>query len=74
MSVTCLEKYHSLALLIKNDEDYDPPEVVEANCDLANDPYQINRDLLLDAHKERREDPGPHKGLAIHNCFPPQQT
>jgi hypothetical protein len=53
VSVACLERYKNLGRLIYDEVYYIPPPVDIAEFDLKNDPHEIEKGRLREAHKRR---------------------
>jgi hypothetical protein len=53
MSLACMEKYKNLGRLIVDEAYYKPLEVDDSLYDMKNDPYEINKGRLREAHKRR---------------------
>ena len=53
LSVACMERYKNLGRLITDEEYYVPAVVDTALYDLSNDPYEVERGRLREAHKRR---------------------
>ena len=53
VSIACLEKYKNLGRLVHDEVYYTPAPIDPADYDLANDPHDIEKGLLREAHKRR---------------------
>jgi hypothetical protein len=53
VSIACLEKYKNLGRLIHDEVYYVPARVDPKDFDLANDPHEIEKTRLREAHKRR---------------------
>ena len=53
VSIACQEKYKNLGHLIYDEEYYTPTAVDTALYNLTNDPYEIEKGRLREAHKRR---------------------
>jgi hypothetical protein len=53
MSIACMERYKNLGRLIQDEKYYVPPPIDLADYDLANDPHDVEKARLREAHKRR---------------------
>jgi hypothetical protein len=53
IAIACLERYKNLGRLIIDEEYYVPPSIDVADFNLANDPYDVEKSRLCEAHKRK---------------------
>jgi hypothetical protein len=53
ISVACMEKYENLSKLIINEKYYEPIAIDTEMFNLTNDPYEIEKGRLREAHKQQ---------------------
>jgi hypothetical protein len=53
MSIACMERYKNLSRLIMDEAYYIPPAIDITQYKLTNDPYDIEKGRLREAHKRR---------------------
>jgi hypothetical protein len=51
ISIACMERYKNLGRLIMDEKYYEPAKVDTALYDLTNDPHEVEKSRLREAHK-----------------------